>query len=87
MIKGIQFTRDGFKNTGGIGEAIVVAEQANELGLEQVLIVEAVFDDEREDLAELFWGSAELEEESGRVSVDVRGNVGSLGKSVGNWWR
>lgn len=87
MIKGIQFRRNWFENTGGVGKAIIVAEQADELGLEEVLIVKAVFYYEREDCAELFWGSAEVEEESGRVSVDVRGNVGSLGKSVESWWR
>lgn len=82
MIKGVEFVGNGLENTGSIREAVVFAEQANELGLEEVLIVEAVFYDQREDSPELFERCAELEEESRRVLVDVRGDVCSLGKRV-----
>lgn len=78
MIKGVEFVGNGLENTGSIGEAVVFAEQANELGLEEVLIAEAAFDDEREDSPELFEGCADLEEESRRVPVDARGDVCSL---------
>lgn len=35
-------------------DAAVVAEQADELGLAEVFVVESVLDDERDDLVELF---------------------------------
>lgn len=64
MIKHVEFILNGLENTSSFVDTAVFAEQAEELGLKQVLAVEAVFDDEREDLVELFHGSAELEEES-----------------------
>lgn len=44
-----------------------------------MLIVEAILDDEREELVKLFHGGAELEEYGGGVPVDMGGDVGSLG--------
>lgn len=62
MIKRVEFIFDGLENTSCFVYATVIAEQADELGLEQMLIVEAVFDDERNNLVNLFQGSAELKE-------------------------
>jgi len=48
------------KDTCSFSDAAELAEQADELGLEEVLVVETVFDDKGEDLVKLFEGSAEF---------------------------
>lgn len=82
MVKNLKFIINGLENPKSLTWAAIITEQADELGLEQVLIVEAVLDNERDDLVELFYGSAELKENGCRVRVDMRRNVGSLGKGV-----
>lgn len=75
---------DGVENAVGFSWAVVFAEEAEELGVEVVLGVEAVLDYEGEDLVELSHGSAELEEDGGGVGVDMRwdmvGSFTCLGK-------
>lgn len=60
MVEHVEFVVNGVKHTSCFGDAVESAEQADELGLKEVLIVETVFDDEREDLVKLFEGSAEF---------------------------
>lgn len=62
MIKRVEFIFDGLENTSSFVYATVIAEQADEFGLEQMLIVEAVLDDGRNNLVKFFQGSAELKE-------------------------
>lgn len=82
MVKDLEFVLNGVENPSGLIGAAIVAEQADKLGLEQVLVAETVLDDEGDDLVEFLHGSAELEEDGCRVLVDMRRNVGSLGKGV-----
>lgn len=58
MIKGVDLRFDGFEHFDGVVYAPEFAEQADELRLEEVLVVEAVFYDERKALVELLHGSA-----------------------------
>lgn len=62
MVKNIKLVLHGLKHTCCLSDAVEFAEEAYELGLEQVLVVETVFDYEREDLVKLFEGSAEFQE-------------------------
>lgn len=82
MVERVELVLDGLEDAGRVGDAAVVAEQADELGLEEVFVAEAVLDDEGDDLAELLHGSAELEEDGCRVLVDMGRNVDSLGQRV-----
>lgn len=77
MIKRVEFILNGLENTSRVAHATVLTEQTDELGLEQMLIGEAVLDDERLNLVELFHASAELKEKGCRVRIDMRRNVGS----------
>lgn len=58
MIKGVDLRFDGFKHFDGVVYTTEFAEQADELRLEEVLVVEAVFYDEGNALLEFFHGSA-----------------------------
>lgn len=58
-------------------EATEFAEQTDKFGLEQMLRIETVLDDEGDELVEFFHGSAELEEYGRGVLVHVRRDVGS----------
>lgn len=64
MVENVEFVPDGVENPSGFKWAAVFAEEADELGLEQVFVVETVLDYEGEDLVEFSHGSAELEEYS-----------------------
>lgn len=64
MVENVEFVPDGVENPSGFNWAAVLAEEADELGLEQVFVVETVLDYEGEDLVEFSHGSAELEEYS-----------------------
>lgn len=64
MVENVEFVPDGVENPSGFNCAAVFAEEADELGLEQVLVVETVLDYEGEDLVEFSHGNAELEEYS-----------------------
>lgn len=78
MVESVELVLNRLENPSGLVDAAILGEQADELGLKQVLVVEAIFDDQREDLVELFHGSAELEKNGGWVPVDMRGDVGSF---------
>lgn len=69
MVEGVDLRFDGVEHFGGVAHAPEFAEEADELGLEEVLVVEAIFDDEGEELVKLFQGCAELEEDGGWVFV------------------
>ena len=60
MVKHIKLVLNGVKDTCCFVDAAELAEQADKLGLKQVLVVEAVLDDEGKDLVELCDGGAEL---------------------------
>lgn len=60
VIKGVHFRFDGLENFDGVAQTPELTEQTDELGLEEVLVVEAVFYDEWEELVEFFHGRAEL---------------------------
>lgn len=64
MVENVKLVPDGAENLSGFNWAAVFAEEADELGLEQVFVVETVLDYEGEDLVEFSHGSAELEEYS-----------------------
>ena len=53
MVKNINFVFNGLENSSCFSKASIFAEQAEEFGLEQELTIEAILDDERDDLAEL----------------------------------
>lgn len=77
MVEGVDLHFDGVEHLDGVAQAPESAEEADELCLEVVLVVEAVFDDEREELVELFHGGAELEKDGGWVFVHMRRDVNS----------
>lgn len=60
MIKKINFILNGFKDFDSIIKAAEFAEQADELSLEKMFIVEAVFDYGRKELMEFVEGIAKL---------------------------
>lgn len=60
MVEHVELVLHRLKDTCSFSDAAELAEQADELGLEEVLVVETVFDDKGEDLVKLFEGSAEF---------------------------
>lgn len=60
MVEHVELVLNRVKHTCCFSDAVEFAEQANELGLEEVFSIEPVFDDKREDLVKLFEGSAEF---------------------------
>lgn len=61
MVEHIKLIFNGVKNPSRLTWASIYTEETNKFGLEQELSIESILDDEREDLVELFYGSAELE--------------------------
>lgn len=60
MIKGVDLGFYGLEHFDGVAETPEFTEKTDELGLEEVLVVEAVFYDEWEELVQFFHGGAEL---------------------------
>lgn len=60
VIKGVHLRFDGLEHFDGVAQTPEFTEQTDELGLEEVLVVEAVFYDEWEELVEFFHGRADL---------------------------
>lgn len=76
---------NGAEDEGGIAEVAEAGEEGDELGLEDVLTVEAVLNDLGEEQADLAAVGAEIEKEIGGVGEEARGEmgrgVGGVGKS------
>lgn len=71
MVELVGFVGDGGEDEGGFTEGSEAGEEGDELGLDDVLGEEVLFDEEGEEVAEVGGGGGEVEEEGGGVGEEV----------------